>query len=103
MSDQIISWIDTRIEAILSYPQSFGSDEAIEMQILSLLEFRAVTINPERELENFGRVIELYQKYIANAFPQAGILLLFQIVKTDNLGYNLATELRKAVEFMKGK
>jgi hypothetical protein len=104
MNDQIISWIDARIEAILSYPKAFGlSNEAIEMQVLTLLEVRDITLNPNNEENKFGRTNELYKKYI-ESITNSKItgFYLFKLVEMGELA-NFKLQLRKAVEFMKGK
>jgi hypothetical protein len=90
MNQEIFNWIDERIKHMLTSPRAFGSDEAIEMQILLLLEMRF--------LETKFDVVEAYRVYLNKTFPTKPNRPLFQIVETDHLGNNIAIELRKAVK-----
>ena len=104
MSSSILDWIDTRIDAILFCPKTFGlSNEAIEMQILTLLELRDIALNPNNEENKFGRTADLYRKYI-ESIPDLQVtnFYLFMLVEMGELiDFNL--QLKRAVEFMRGK
>lgn len=89
MNQEIFNRIDDRIEQILASPRAYGSDEAIEMQILLLLEMRFI--------ETKFDVVGAYKVYLNKTFPKKPNRPLFQIVETDHLGNNIAIELRKAV------
>lgn len=86
----IINWIDDRIDHMLAYPRSFGSDEAIEMQILLLLEMRFLKTKID--------VVEEYKAYLNKTYPAKPNQPLHRIIETDYLGNNIAIELRKAVK-----
>lgn len=90
MNQEIFNWIDDRIEQILASPRAYGSDEAIEMQILLLLEMRF--------LETKMDVVETYKTYLNKTYPAKPNQPLHRIVETDHLGNNIARELRKAVK-----
>lgn len=89
----MVAWIDERIKAMFESPRSWGSDEAIEMQVLLLLEMRAVAIGEDTPLD----VVETYNAYLTRTFPTKPNRPLFQIVESEPLGNNLAAELRRAV------
>ena len=93
MNQEIFNWIDDRIEHMLASPRAFGSDEAIEMQILLLLEMRF--------LETKRDIIEEYKAYLNKTYPKKPNKPLFQIIETDHLGNNIAIELRKAIAELK--
>ena len=94
----LLGWIDERLENMLATPRAWGSDEAIEMQVLVLLEMRAVVLRPEQEAETPGRLVDAYMTYLANAYPHEPHRPLSQIVEHDHLGVGLAAELRKVVD-----
>jgi hypothetical protein len=99
LHDMLIAWIDTRIENMLAAPRAWGSNEAIEMQVLLLLEMRALVLNP-RELATPRRVFDAYATYLSKTYPTMPHRPLFQIVETDHLGHALAEELRRAVNVL---
>lgn len=100
LRDTLIAWIDERVQNMLATPRAWGSDEAIEMQILLLLEVRALVLNPERELETPGRIVDVYTAHVAEAHPTKPHRPLSQIAEPDHLGHNLASELRRVVEVL---
>lgn len=89
MNQEIFNWVDDRIKQMLASPRAYGSDEAVEMQILLLLEMRFV--------ETKFDVVEAYKTYLNKTFPKKPNRPLHRIVETDHLGNNIAIELRKAV------
>jgi hypothetical protein len=97
LRDMLIDWIDERTNNMLATPRAWGSDEAIEMQVLLLMEFRAFALCPEQEIATPGRVVDAYMKYLTDRYPTKPHRPLCQIVEPDHLGQNLAIELRKAL------
>lgn len=98
LRDTLVGWIDERIKNMLATPRAFGSDEAIEMQTLLLLEMRSLTLRPEQEIDAPGRLVDAYTTYLAKAYPEKPNRPLCQIVESDHLGLKLAVELQKAVD-----
>jgi hypothetical protein len=98
LRDTIISWVDQRMDDLLATPRMWGSDEAVEMQALLLLELRALTSRPEKELANPRRVLDAYTSYLGKTFPKKPNRPLFQIVEPDDLGYHLAVEFRRFLD-----
>lgn len=99
LRDTLVGWIDERMKNMLATPRAWGSDEAIEIQVLRLLEFRALVLLPELEAEAPGRLVDGYMAYLAKTYPAKPNRPLSQIVESDYLGQNLAAELRRAVDF----
>ncbi|WP_147448754.1 hypothetical protein [Corallococcus terminator] len=77
----ILAYIDEQIEAILSAPKMWGSDESVEMQVLQLLEFRSVTLRPEIEKSNPRAVLDEYHGFLRQTFPEAPPYPLFGLTK----------------------
>lgn len=96
--DTLVGWIDARLEHMLRTPRAFGSDEAIEMQALLLLEMRSVALRPEGELDTPGRLVDAYATYLAQAYPEHPSRPLCQIIESDDLELKIAAELQKAVK-----
>lgn len=90
----ILGWIEERTNDLLETPRAWGSDEAVEMQVLLLLELRALVLQPERELESPRRILDTYLAYLNKTYPRKPNRPLFQIVEEDELGHNLGRELR---------
>lgn len=100
LRDTLVGWIDERMKNMLATPRAWGSDEAIEIQVLRLLEFRALVLLPELEAEAPGRLVDGYMAYLAKTYPAKPNRPLSQIIESDYLGQNLAAELRRAVDFL---
>lgn len=98
LKDTIVTWVDQRIADMLSSPRMWGSDEAVEMQTILLLELRALALRPEPELANPRRILDAYVAYLEKTFPTKPHHPLFQLVEPDELGLTLAGELRKIVD-----
>jgi hypothetical protein len=80
---------------MLAAPRMWGSDEAVEMQALLLIEMRALATRPEQELANPSRILDAYNAYLAKHFPAKPHRPLSRIVEPDDLGFALASELRR--------
>lgn len=98
LRDTILHWIDKRTSEMLAAPRAWGSDEAIEMQALLLLQFRALTLRPDFDNGDPSSLVDSYLEYLTRAYPEHPRLPLHQIVETDPLGLNIANELRKIIQ-----
>ncbi len=101
LRETILHWIDKRTAEMLAAPRSWGSDEAIEMQVLLLLQFRALTLRPDFDHGDPGSLVDDYMEYLTRAYPKHLHRPLHQIVEPDALGLNIAGELKKIVETLK--
>lgn len=77
----ITAWADARIADMLAAPRMWGSDEAVELQILQLHEIRALALRPAQELENPRGVLEAYQAFLQRKFPGVPPAPLFTLVE----------------------
>lgn len=98
LRDTILHWIDKRTSDMLAAPRAWGSDEAIEMQVLLLLQFRALTLRPDFDHGDPGSLVDSYMEYLTREYPKHPHQPLHQIVEADRLGFNIATELTKVVQ-----
>lgn len=98
LHETIVAWVDQRMKDMLDAPRMWGSDEAVEMQALLLLELRALALRPDKELANPRRILDAYTAYINKTFPKTPNRPLFQIVEPDDLGHHLADEFRRFLE-----
>ncbi|MEZ4298913.1 MAG: hypothetical protein R3B70_28445 [Polyangiaceae bacterium] len=94
----LLGWIEERTNDLLDTPRAWGSNEAVEMQVLLLLELRALVLQPERELENPRRILDTYIAYLNRTYPKQPNRPLFQIVEEDDLGRNLGRELGRFLD-----
>jgi hypothetical protein len=77
----IVRWADARIAEMLAAPRMWGSDEAVELQVLQLHEIRALALRPDHELEEPRGVLERYQAFLRQRFPNAPPAPLFALVE----------------------
>jgi len=70
LKDVVVRWADQRIDEMLGAPPMWGSPESVELQVLQLVELRALALQPERELAAPRRVLELYQSFLREHFPE---------------------------------
>jgi hypothetical protein len=94
----ILGWIEERTNDMLEAPRAWGSDEAVEMQALLLLELRALALQPEREVKNPRRILDAYMGYLNKTYPHKPNRPLCQIIESDELGHNLGRELRRFLD-----
>lgn len=83
LGEAIPTWADARIDEILAAPRMWGSDEAVEMQVLQLLEMRALAIRPAQELANPRRVIDSYLAFLRQRFPNLPAAPLHQLAPSE--------------------
>lgn len=67
--DKITHWADERLDALLAAPSMWGSDEAVEMQALLLLELRVLALRPAHSEADPRTVFDRYTRYLRNLYP----------------------------------
>lgn len=98
LRDTILHWIDKRTRDMIAAPRAWGSDEAIEMQVLLLLQFRKLTLQPDFDHGDPGSLVDAYMEYLTRAYPKHPHQPLHRIIETDRLGLNIAAELTKVIQ-----
>jgi hypothetical protein len=71
----VLRWANERLDALLGAPPMWGSNEAVEMQALLLMELRALALRPEASDAVFG----LYTAFLRKRFPKQGPAPLCEI------------------------
>lgn len=80
LRDTLAAWADQRIDEMLAAPRMWGSLEAVEMQVLQLLEIRALAVRPSQELENPRRVLDTYAAFLRERYPMRPADPLFRLI-----------------------
>lgn len=75
----ITRWCDERRVEMLAAPPMWGSREAVELQLLLLQELRSLALNPELQLGDPRRVLDLYVELVARRFPSEPRRPLFEV------------------------
>ncbi|MCC6525918.1 MAG: hypothetical protein IT373_24940 [Polyangiaceae bacterium] len=76
----MVEWVDQRIDEMLKAPPMWGSNEAVEMQVLQLVELRALALRPTQELETPRRVIDNYLAHLRQRYPSRPPLPLHRLL-----------------------
>jgi hypothetical protein len=99
--DTLAVWIDQRLDHILEAPPMWGSPEAVELQVLQLVQVRALAQRAPPALESPGRVFDAYLSYLSQRFPKQPQRPLFELVGQDDEAYSkLAAGLRGFIEMI---
>lgn len=78
---EILEYVDSKICAILQRPRMYGTcKEAIELQIISHLEFKYVYLYGPN---NVPSLLEIYQKHIQKLYPDTNTYLFVLIKDFD--------------------
>lgn len=78
---KLASWVDSRIEEMLAAPRMWGKClETVELQILTLLQVRALVTDMERELAHPRRVLDEYVRLLGTRFKDQPPRPVHQIV-----------------------
>jgi hypothetical protein len=75
----VLRWANERLDALLGAPPMWGSNEAVEMQALLLMELRALALRPEASDASPDAVFELYTAFLRERFPGRGPAPLCEI------------------------
>lgn len=71
LGQQIAAWVERRIGEILAAPRMWGAGlEAVELQLLTLMEVRALAVNFDREFEQPRRILDEYVRLLGKRFPE---------------------------------
>lgn len=86
LSSIVVRWVEDRIQQMLKAPPMWGSNEAVELQILLLTELRALACRPDQETQNPRRVLDLYVKYLGQRFPDREPAPLCRLIDENDEG-----------------
>ncbi|MFI5296469.1 MAG: hypothetical protein ACHREM_00105 [Polyangiales bacterium] len=77
----LVAWVEERIESMLKTPGMWGSNEAIEMQVLTLLDVIAFQ---RGALDHPRKIFDAYCAFLRERFPEKGNHPLFQLVDDED-------------------
>jgi hypothetical protein len=80
---EMLSWLDQRADAMLRAPLMWGSYEAVELQILLLVQASAFVADPHIETQNQRRVLDAYRAHLVRHFPGSPPSSLHDLVHGD--------------------
>ena len=89
-SEGLVDWVDSRLDELLTAPRMWGSTEAVEMQVLLLLEARWFSAGRGEP----RHVFDTYLRYMSERFPSGASQPLFQQLGPEDyvgLAEHLAT------------
>lgn len=96
----IRTWTDSCLCDILAAPRMWGSLEAVEMQVLRLLEVRALALRPDLELATPRRVFDTYLAFLRKNYPKQPSRPLFELIESMGQGDSEFVETLRAFESM---
>jgi hypothetical protein len=70
--ETVLHWANERLDALIGAPPMWGSNEAVEMQVLLLMELRALALRPQESIASPEAVFELYTTFLRQTFPERG-------------------------------
>lgn len=81
LGQQITTWVDGRIKEMLAAPRMWGAGlEGVELQVLTLLEVRALAVDSEREHAQPRRLLDAYVQLLGQRFSHQPARPLHEIV-----------------------
>ena len=93
--EDLVRWIDERLSHILDAPPMWGCPEAVELQVIQLIQIRALAQGASPELSRPGGVFDAYLAYLREGFPRQPQRPLFELIGEDDETYSkLAAGLR---------
>jgi hypothetical protein len=97
LRNNLVHYVDEQIEAILSAPGMWGSNEAVELQLLQLLEFRSVALRPELERRAPRTILDAFQRFLQTEFVDPPPMPLFVLVEEYGRQREFVPLLRKFI------
>lgn len=67
---KLLEWSESRLDALLRAPRMWGSNEAVEMQSILLMELRALALRPYASHGDINYVFESYVTFLRDKYPE---------------------------------
>lgn len=78
--DWLITWVDDRCDEMLRAPRMWGSQEAVELQSLLLIELKTFARQPSFSSEDPRYVLEAYASFLRRRFPRTSASPLHKLL-----------------------
>ncbi len=100
LSHLLVEYIDRRLDAMLAAPAMWGTDEAVELQALQLLDLRTLAFAPENRSGKPRATLDDYAGFLRRKFPEAPTLNLAALLEREGRQHELAAILGEFRDFM---
>jgi hypothetical protein len=68
----LLQFIDKRLDSLIAKPALWGGRESVELQVLQLLELRAVVLRPSADTRDiFNQLQHSYERFVRKSIPNA--------------------------------
>jgi hypothetical protein len=98
LCNTVVHFVDEQLRYIFAAPSMWGGDEAIELQVVQLLEFRSVALRPELEKRAPRTILDAYHRILKEEFPGAPPYPLFALLEKFERKGELIPLLRRFAE-----
>lgn len=98
LRDRIRAFVDHRLQSLVTTPEIWGSPESVELQVLQILQVRALVLAPGQGDRDPGATREHYIAFLRARFPDAPPMPLAQHVAADASLERFAEILRQFIE-----
>jgi hypothetical protein len=81
-----LQFIDARLDSLIAKPSLWGGREGVELQILQLLEFRALVLRPNADARQiFTQLRDAYARFVRKSIPNCPPAPLSALLDDDDL------------------
>lgn len=81
----LLVFVDERIQRMLARPAAWGSEESVELQVLQLIEVRALAMHPDIEPQRLFKLLQrAYERFIEDNIEGSGPDPLATILQNHN-------------------
>jgi hypothetical protein len=101
--DTIVRYIDQQLGSIVTRPAMWGTDVAVELQAVMLLELRAVVLRSPGDDAAPRAVRDAFNSFVRKRLPDAPPVPLADILNQRNRGADLATFLADFIATLKAQ
>jgi hypothetical protein len=98
LRDRLRTFVDHRLQSLVTTPEVWGSPESVELQVLQMLQVRALVLVPEQGDRDPGATREHYVSFLRARFPDAPPMPLAQHVAADASLERFVEILRQFIE-----
>jgi hypothetical protein len=83
LREAVLHFVDERIRQMLQRPAAWGSEENVELQVLQLVEVRALALHPDTEPRRIFKLLQrAYERFVEDAIQARRPELLSEILQS---------------------
>ena len=95
-------WLDKRLKSLVERPEMWGDRESVELQVLQLLEVRALVSDATRDEDSLRQIQDGYIAFLNERFPDTPPVTLAERLSehadTDEFSKHLQAFIARTVE-----